>query len=503
LRGLALDALLRRKGRVLDTLARRPEGLSEQDERRRVATEARLKELRAERAAQVFKAADLSESDAQIEDTEQDEIEALEEILSALRGVDAAAPRDIVLAVQRALPERSLLIEFVRYDPCRPRRAPGGEAQPARYGAFVLDREKIAGAVDLGETEPIDDTIRAFLLGLSSPLSPDVRGAGHDLAARIFEPLRPAIGGATTLFVAPDGLLSLVPFEALTDESHRYAIESFTFSYVTTGRDLLRERRARGLNGGVVVMADPDYDGARDAAADEVERLRGVGQDELAALKNVHFEPLPGTSLEARALRNVFPDAQVLTGAAATESALRSLRNPRVLHLATHGFFLPDDDRPHVVALGGALRDPLYRDPMLRCGLALAGANGRGQPGMADGLMTAAELASLDWSGTRLVALSACETGLGRVREAEGVYGLRRALALAGVETQIVSLWKVSDRATCYLMTRFYASLRTGRAPPEALRRAKLDLMAERHTNHPFYWASFVVSGIPSAISDL
>jgi CHAT domain-containing protein len=166
----------------------------------------------------------------------------------------------------------------------------------------------------------------------------------------------------------------------------------------------------------------------------------------------------------------------------ATEQALKQVDAPSILHIATHGFFLP--------ATPGAGPG----NPLLRSGLALAGANHRNGDSN-DGIFTALEASGLNLWGTRLVTLSACDTGLGEVRNAEGVFGLRRAFVLAGAETLVMSLWPVSDYATRQTMTTFYAGLKKGLGRGEALRRAQLAILKSNGREHPFYWASFIESG--------
>jgi len=133
-------------------------------------------------------------------------------------------------------------------------------------------------------------------------------------------------------------------------------------------------------------------------------------------------------------------------------------------------------------------------NPLLRSGLALAGAN-RANSESGDGVMTALEATGLDLWGTKLVVLSACDTGLGEVRNGDGVYGLRRALVLAGSETQVMSLWPVSDRSTRDLMVGYYTALIHGRGRGEAIREVQLRMLRTRAQRHPYYWASFIQSG--------
>jgi len=205
-----------------------------------------------------------------------------------------------------------------------------------------------------------------------------------------------------------------------------------------------------------------------------------------------HFEPLPGTAVEARAIEGLLSDATVYTGGRATETALKSVKVPRVLHVATHGFFLEDQDLSAASSSSGASQPA--EDPMLRAGLVFAGANSR-QSGTDDGILTALEAAGLDLAGTQLVVLSACETGVGAVRTGEGVYGLRRAFTVAGAETMVMSLWQVDDDATQRLMVEFYGRLAKGEGRGEALRQASLTLLRDPTHRHPFYWSSFISTG--------
>ncbi|MGH9843946.1 MAG: CHAT domain-containing protein, partial [Blastocatellia bacterium] len=321
-------------------------------------------------------------------------------------------------------------------------------------------------------------------------------------------------GGTTRLLISPDGALNLIPFEALVDEEGRYLIEQYSFTYLTSGRDLLRLQMGRESKSAPLVVADPMF-GVPEAgqlARADVSRRRSPARAKLrqsvttgSDLSSVHFAPLAGTALEAREIKSLFPEAQALTGEQATEASLKQVAAPRILHIATHGFFLGDqpvkmegtrglswtqDDGDS----GGLNANLKIENPLLRSGLALAGANLR-KSGDDDGILTALEASGLNLWGTKLVVLSACDTGLGVVRTGEGVYGLRRALVLAGSETQVMSLWPVSDYVTRRLMKAYYAGLKQGQGRGEALRRVKLEMLRRQGMEHPFYWASFIQSG--------
>jgi CHAT domain-containing protein len=261
--------------------------------------------------------------------------------------------------------------------------------------------------------------------------------------------------------ISPDGDLNLVPFEALVDGEGRYLIERYATSYLTSGRDLLRMQVTRAVPSRSVIIADPLF-------------------GEPAADSELYFAPLSGTATEGRAIKALFPDATLLMGTRATKATLARVRAPRILHIASHGFFLKVGE-PAAAA----------QNPLLRSGLALAGGNVTQR----DGILTALEASGLDLWGTKLVTLSACDTGVGEIQNQEGVYGLRRAFVLAGAETLVMSLWPVSDYITREAMVGYYARLREGAGRGDALRQAKFEILKRESRRHPYYWASFIQSG--------
>jgi CHAT domain-containing protein len=223
-------------------------------------------------------------------------------------------------------------------------------------------------------------------------------------------------------------------------------------------------------------------------------------------LSQLQVGPLPGTAAEVAAIQPLLPNATVLVEAGATENRLKQVEAPRILHIATHGFFLSDVERPEPSGTtsfiasdnpfaSAAPTNVITENPLLRSGLALAGFNTRSS-GTEDGVFTALEASQLNLFGTQLVVLSACDTGLGDISNGEGVYGLRRAFALAGAETQLLSLWQVSDFGTQNLMARYYEKLTAGMGRSEALREVQLEMIEEGgQYSHPYYWAAFILAG--------
>jgi CHAT domain-containing protein len=312
------------------------------------------------------------------------------------------------------------------------------------------------------------------------------------------------------LLIAPDGSLNLMPFAALVDEKDRYLIERYTISYLTSGRDLLQLQTIQSSKSAPLVVADPLFGRMANAAARGSRNSgspRAGHREGREASRRIFFQPLPGTKDEALAIKAILPKTSLLLRRQATETALKQVRSPLILHIATHGFFLDDREEhgPKTLSLPG--NDPLrasdlrlntwaahIRNPLLRSGLALAGANSW-KIGDDDGLLTALEVAGLDLWGTKLVALSACDTGQGEIKVGEGVQGLRRALVLAGSESQVMSLWAVSDDRAKDIMIPYYKALRRGEGRGEGLRQAQLRMLRSKEHRHPFYWATFIQSG--------
>jgi len=436
-------------------------------------------------------------------------------------------------AIAEALPEEAVLVEYVRFetfdlDAVRQR----GEHtwRPARYAAFVLRVDNPAGVelIDLGEGEQVEELIRRFRtaitreqerrhggppeqeVSIGEQPKPSAREAGEALRAALFDPLQPVLGGRTRLIVAPDGELARIPFEVLPVGQSRL-IDTYLISYVATGRDVLRFGASTGLSRNrALVCADPDFDlGVSTATATRVEPQFQQSRDLQQNLSG--FERLEGTRTEGQQVAELLA-VEPLLGQAVLETTVKQCRGPYVLHLATHGFFLPEqkaEPLEHQSVLQGDAawwsRLAHLENPLLRSGLALAGANtarrGGALPNEAeDGLLTAADVTALDLIGTQLVVLSACETGLGEIRVGEGVFGLRRAFSVAGAQTVVMSLWKVPDEQTRALMQDFYLRLQAGEGRATALREAQLTM--KRRTDHPLFWGGFICEGEPGPLRD-
>ena len=428
-------------------------------------------------------------------------------------------------AIANALQTGAVLVEFVRIHAFNFKALPAkGQAQwtRMRYLAFVLHagRPDEIALVDLGDAEKIDRLIADFRstitggdrhLFAAEPAQQASTG-GTDLRAALFDPLIPVLRGCSRLFIAPDGDLTRLPFEALPTGNGRCLIDNYRISYLTVGRDLLRHAAVPSTQiEKPVVVAFPDFDLAVAGPESDYGGLL-VRQSLELSRGGIRFNPLPGTLLEAQRIADML-GVQPFVGAEALESLLKASQSPRILHIATHGFFLNDQlfDSVNLPSMAGApAENPLGRlsivkeNPLLRSGLALAGANTWLRRGplpleAEDGILTAEDVSGLNLVNTELVVLSACETGLGEIRLGEGVFGLRRSFVLAGAKTLVMSLWKVPDRQTQELMEDFYRRILAGQARSDALREAQL-AMKEKYPD-PLYWGAFICQGDPEPLT--
>jgi CHAT domain-containing protein len=470
--------------------------------------------------------------------------------------------------VREKLPSGAALIEFVHYIPYR-FSAAGKESQRGapRYVAFVLKAEskQAVERVELGDAAEIDELVNAFTQQMENAkeayqgnfrhtseadLESSIRQTASRLYAQLFAPLEEALGNARRVFISPDGHLHNLPFEALVDgdgEDAKYLIDKgYQFSYLSSGRDLLRVEHNSGQ--GTYVFAGPNFDLEHsdhhmlvaslrsdsretnqlntppDTAIAMVEPFR-MRTTRSLELRGSTWQNLKGAEREGRDAVTQFDDspfgpARYYHGNQALEEAFTQLSRPRLLVVITHGFFAADqpqsisDDallghadqtRGNFAAAVMMERLRTSENPLLRSGLVLAGANQADEPlptgisDLADGWLTAEEISQLDLRGTDLVVLSACNSGRGKVATGEAVTGLRSAFMFAGARTLVGSLYEVPDDETRELMHDFYADICSGRGKLDSLNAAQKKMIARRRAAHgaahPFFWASFVLVG--------
>jgi CHAT domain-containing protein/Tfp pilus assembly protein PilF len=501
---LALTTILRRKGRILDAMANEssvlrssasPEALALLDQlNQQVSRQTQLK-IRGPQNAP------LQDYHSLINDS-QERIEELRLKLSSSSARIRSQDQKVSLeAVQQYIPADGVLLEFAVWTPFQPDRDWRNKFGKPRYVAYVLFKQGEPKVLDLGSVQTINVLTRKLLSQLRDPATgtKEFKGSARALDELIMRPIRKALGTQNRLLISPEGQLNLVPFAALVDERGEYLVTRYKISYLTSGRDLLRLQIARQPQDAPLIIANPDFEETTGTEPRSVIKNNGSRSTLLNEMK---WTALPGTETEANAIKNLIQPSVVKTKTDATETAVKKVNAPSILHFATHGFFLADvaqDEQPLVntLVLAGLAdaKNTEHENRMLRSGLVLAGANQK-RSGDEDGILTAMEMAGLNLWGTKLVVMSACETGVGEIQVGEGVYGLRRAIVLAGAEAQIMSLWKVDDKATAQLMADYYLNLlKKGAGRADALREVQLSMLANKETRHPYFWAGFIESG--------
>ncbi len=343
----------------------------------------------------------------------------------------------------------------------------------------------------------------------------DIKSVALELWETLWQPLTDSLGEAISIYISPDSVLNVLPFDVLTDEDDSYLLENFDLRVISSARDLAIDQ-LQVAKGEMLIIAGPDFDSdkiLKSPEARQVSKKRSLSVAQGArmgsGLRGLNFAPLPGAEKEGEVIKEVSDTKErktsIFSQRVAEEQLLRKIsRSPEVLHIATHGFFLKEEEklkkRLQGLSRGSSSVPPPADNPLLRAGLAFAGLNsnasmlGEIDPDN-DGVLTAMEVLSLDLAGTELVVLSACETGLGEIHEGEGVYGLRRSFQEAGVKNVINSFWEVSDAGTQLLMTKFYDKFLAGMPPRQAMREARLEMLDDVQWSAPFYWSAFVMVG--------
>jgi CHAT domain-containing protein/tetratricopeptide (TPR) repeat protein len=433
---------------------------------------------------------------------------------------DIAASRAAGLPeVRGSLPAGTVLVSYVRHTTLGPPAVDLRHGEE-RYAAFVTrPAETRPRRVPLGAASSIDSAITGWLALLENAPDPirrnaaehECRSAGERVRRLLLDPLAASVAGAERVLVVPDGAISFVPFAALPAAGGGYIAErKQTFHALAVEREAVEFGGSRVSGSGLLALGGIDYEtptgrGSGDTPDRGVQQpasfppAREARQAPCDSLATARFVDLPGSEAEVRGIASMWRRVaakgpiEARTGRVADERAFRDLApGRRVLHVAAHGFFVESD-------CGGADGSPV--SPLHRGGIVLSRPAGSGESAArGDGWLTAGEIAALDLSGVEWAVLSACRTGLGEIRSDEGVFGLRRALRVAGVATVVTSLWDVEDAAVREWMEALYAArLERGLDTASSVRAANLAVLASRRArglgDHPGGWAAFVAVG--------
>lgn len=315
--------------------------------------------------------------------------------------------------------------------------------------------------------------------------------------ARYWQPIAKHLGKVTRVYFSPDGVYNKISMRTLKNpKTGKHVADEIEVEPFLSTQDIIN-RRTTGLSlKDATLFGYPQYDSHKPGTGGQdnsVDSLRFF-------FKGSKISALPGTELEVKTISESLGKSGITvsayTGERATEDNVKAVRSPQILHIATHGFFLSDvsqvaDD------FVGYRRQTLKDNPLLRSGILLAGAQSTidgNVGGGEDGILTAYEAMNMDLATTELVVLSACETGLGEVKNGEGVYGLQRAFQTAGANGILMSLWKVDDAATQELMTLLYKNLLLTKNIRSAFNMAQKQLRAK--FPNPNHWGAFVYLGM-------
>jgi CHAT domain-containing protein len=521
LAGKMYDALLAERGLVAESAASSRARLLASGNRPALAI---LDKLAAEKAQFAALSTSGSDNHAQIGQLSQ-QINQTEE---ALAKISAAFSQQKTLStatwrdVQKALKPGEAAVEITKF------QVNNGRSFTANriYVALVVTpRSQYPSLIVLGDAKQLEAapvagfrSVVARTRGVSIEPTPDEQAAASGASSAtsaansaansaaydaFWKPIEPVLAGAQRIYVAADGVLNQIPIGLLSDSTGKLLLEKVQLRCLNSTRDLLRPPAAATARS-AVLLGNPKFDLVAASTAPAPASTQSASSRSVD-LTGAPLPPLPGTQAEVTAIDKLLRQSgwqtTLYTGDRALKASIQSVRAPRVVHIATHGFFLADHPAPdnsgRAVQLRGA-----SDDPMLHSGLFFAGANrtrsgAAPAPGADNGILTAYEASQLDLQGTELVVLSACETGLGEQSNSEGVFGLRRALQEAGADAVMMSMWSVPDQETQELMALFYAKWLTGLDKPEALRQAQLaerDVVRKRYGRDlPYYWGAFVL----------
>ncbi len=370
--------------------------------------------------------------------------------------------------LQKLLKPNEAAVEIVELNEYK-----NGFTGSSNYVALILTPTEIK-PIEMGDASTIEAAIKDFR-EKTIHQKPE-----NEAFALTWKAVDDQLKNAARIYLSLDGAYHQLSLNALKDGSGKYLVDRYNLQFVGNTKDMqdVKQTESTPLKPATAfLIGNPLY-----------------GKDGVVA-------QLPGTEAEVKNITKLLTTYKIkptaLYGANATETKVKAINSPSILHIATHGYFLADLSQMETNRVLGVDIAAAKENPLLRSGVLLANCenvfdeNYRPAQNSENGILTAYEAMSLNLDKTDLVVLSACETGLGSVKQGEGVYGLQRAFLIAGAKSIIMSLWSVSDDATMQLMTLFYTNYaKTGnkaQAFSDAIKQLKVKF------KQPFYWSAFVM----------
>jgi CHAT domain-containing protein/Tfp pilus assembly protein PilF len=403
--------------------------------------------------------------------------------------------------IQKALHDDEVAIETIRFKSYSPING-GMISDKINYAFLIVSKNKAVPELVLLENgKELETKFLNFYRNSIKFLLEDSRSFDNYFKS-IFEYLKDK--HISKIYFSPDGVYNQINLNTIKTPDGKFLVDAYNIRLLTNTKEIAENKQRKSHSQTSILIGFPKFnlqpettDSSSNAATRSLGLTRSLRGGLLRYMRGEGgIATLPGTEIEIAKISSIAPNSKVYTQENATEKNVKSVKDPDVLHIATHGYFLEEDE-----ALNGLAHTPSYfPNPLLKSGIILAGAESFLKTGVSvndfgdDGILTAYEAMNLDLDETKLVVLSACETGLGEIRNGEGVYGLQRAFKLAGAQNLIMSLWSVDDAATQELMTNFYTERIKTKDTSAAFRAAQKKL--KEKFPHPFYWGAFVLIGI-------
>ena len=389
-----------------------------------------------------------------------------------------------VNSLKKVIPEGSVLTQFKLVDI----NQMNASEPDYQYIAILDSPSENSRIVRIGSAEKINNILHDLLEQIVGRTT-DYERVGKDLYQELFLPIEKYLRDKDIIFVL-DSDLHLLPLalEELRINGGK------SVSLLSSSRDLFADESASAFSDVPVIVASPDYGASVRTSSNSYQTssdvIASLNISRSRSLVGMDWEPLPASKKEGDALHSILGGKYLFGSNATKKAVLDNINSPSILHIATHAYYAAEE------ALGSreGMRN-IATDSLLRAGVVLAGANI--SENRADSYLTALEVSGLNLSGTNLVTLSACDTALGNILGSEGVFGLQRALSVAGSRSTLLSLWKVDDNSTSDFMKRFYSKLVQGMGKYDALTevREEFRLHPVPAWRHPYYWAAFRLSG--------
>ena len=347
------------------------------------------------------------------------------------------------------------------------------------YFGFAIDSkgEIFFRRISIENSKTIDKHILLFRKEIKGSLNRNYKESQNQVSELYDILLKTLLEKLTTdkheLVISTDGLLRLLPFEALYSKSkEKYLVEFEQIEYIASGREFLRlkaSEKSKQSSNDIVIFSNPKFD----------ENVNSQRRGSNKRMFQMHFSNLDGTKKEAESIKEIMKEKNVFLyeGIEANEENLFKVKQPKILHIATHGFFIQSE----------------LSNPMLNSGIVLSGANSALEEGRGEGVVTALKLSGMNLKDTELVVLSACETGLVGLNSPDTVSLLSTAFMQAGAKAIVASLWSVRDKETQELMEHFYKEIKKGLPYAEALQKTKIEMIKAGAS--PSVWSAFILNG--------